>query len=84
MTNPNDPAHFTFTPLDDEGKAVLCTKEGLTKREHFASLAMAALISSPRLPIGGEKVAELSAELYAGHALTCADALINALNRQAT
>ena len=82
-TEPNEPANPFFTrnvpgdgdwiTIEDKNgrKQFLRYKEGLTKREYFAAMAMQGITSR----IGWD------AEDAAKHAVNCADALINALNK---
>lgn len=49
---------------------------GLTKREHFAALAMQGVLA-------GDTAAKLPVERVAGVAVACADALIKELDRTA-
>lgn len=64
ITRPNDPA----TPAAEGPQGF----KGLTKREHFAAIALQGRMASPEWPGTKEEVAK--------HAVSYADALINALN----
>ncbi len=70
MTNPDDPIN---PPLNGDGY-------GLTKREHFAALAMQGLMASPRNPGGVGPNDTITSKLITTLACQCADALIAALN----
>ena len=63
MTNPNDP---TFP--EHEGDC-----NGLTKREHFAAMAMQGLLACPLVTGNNEQIAK--------YARAAADALIAELNK---
>lgn len=73
-TKANDPA----TPLwEGHNGDFGCTKAGLTKREHFAALAMQAILTGHyangcKFNIGDESISKAAVE--------SADALIEALN----
>ncbi len=79
MTKPNEPAH----PVDLEVIKLILRKPnnkdksidatGLTKREHFAAMAMQGIRSNPSLM--------LDAKTAAIQAVNDADALITALNK---
>lgn len=65
ITRPNDPVNPA-----DEGNIGF---KGLTKREHFAALALQGRMASPEWPGTKEKIVE--------QAVSYADALIEALNK---
>lgn len=65
-TEANDPIH----PVDEDR----CEHDGLTKREHFAIVALGALL-------GRENLRGLEAPELAERAIDAADCLIEALNR---
>jgi len=73
-TRPNDAAFARpFSQAPDQRFA---PSPGLTKREHFAGLALQGLLACSST--GGR-----NAEWHAEKALACADALIEALNGEA-
>lgn len=47
---------------DRDGDYTLSSEGGLTLREHFAGLAMAALITNPELDLTGQQVVKLAVE----------------------
>ena len=55
-------------------------QHGLTKREHFAAIAMQGILASD--PVGAPALMLVTAEKYARHAVVCADSLIDALNEE--
>ena len=83
-TEPNEPANPFFTwnvpgygdciTIEDKNgsKQFLHYKEGLTKREYFAAMAMQGIIT-------GESIIKPITTAQA--AVNCADALINELNK---
>jgi hypothetical protein len=62
----------------DGSKQFFPYKQGLTKREYFAGLAMQGFISTEKLLNGNRNVTQVQ---YAEAAVIMADALINALNK---
>lgn len=70
-TEPNDPA----MPVVIDHDRTWHFSTGLSKREHFAALAMAAMIGNSAIDI-------MKPEEYAADSLMHADALIEALNRE--
>lgn len=78
MTNPNDPASpinaRSLADIPDTGCA------GLSKREHFAALAMQGLLALPERPLESDSEPQELAPYYAQAAVIYADALIAALN----
>jgi len=79
MTNGNDAAHPT---LEQNGNERWNTEYGLTKREHFAAIAMQGLLSNPEWMIvfKSEKFL-MQPEIIAETSLKAADALITQLNQ---
>lgn len=73
MINPNDSAH----PYEGNG---LPGTTGLTKREHFAAMAMQGLLANSNGAINEHGMRVHSPESISGLALLHADALIEALN----
>lgn len=89
MTNPNESANPTFL---QNGLTHDCHVDiGLTKREHFAAMAMQGILAQmPNVPWGVEKQARYYTEQYPGftmfqaaaaESVSMADALIEALNK---
>ncbi len=76
MTNPNDPAFQQMVPQRDPEKDYwyYSVKEGLTKREYFAAMAMSALVIHREVHLDHE--AKLPADVIARMAIAQADALI--------
>ena len=66
MTNGNDPIGITHT------NGYIGINPGLTKREYFAAMALQGMMSSGRVDVTGDGIAEF--------AVRQADALIKALN----
>ena len=77
MTNANDPRN-PFIWEDNDGYKI--TEPGLTKREHFAAMAMQGILASnpPYLYGNVERPMPVS---VAAEATIYADALIEALNK---
>ncbi len=76
MTNQDDPVY----PIPFDGTI---PKTGLTKREHFAAMAMQGMMSlDPRemISMADPKIGTIG-EWVAKNSVTMADALINELNR---
>lgn len=69
MTDPNSPAY----PIPREFRHD--TYDGLTKREHFAAMAMQGLLANPEL-------SQQSYDTTAACAIKQADALLAALNKE--
>lgn len=73
-TNPNDLLNQKQEwDRDPDRNSVVLTSSGLTKREHFASLALQGLIASD---------ARANIDKFVSASLECADALIKALNKE--
>ena len=83
MNNKDMPAMPTptkkmYVGTDDDGKEILQTVNGgngLTKREHFAGLALQGILSNPTCKTGQDQWKECIAR----DALLIADALLSAL-----
>lgn len=74
-TDPHDYAQPTPAPYRDPNSDEMFYPEGgLTKREHFAALAMQGILAHP------SAAAYMDPPEVARGAKECADALINALN----
>lgn len=76
MTQPDD----TAFPLSDISRDFY---EGLSKREYFAALAMQGLLANPEMTKLADETqggAIESSDIIASMSVTCADALIQALN----
>lgn len=59
-TNPNDPAAPFVTWRSPDGFSFKHMHPGLTKREHFAGLAMQGLLSGPDMNVEPQIVAKVS------------------------
>lgn len=77
-TEPNHPSNPTENGLiyDHSGSCINKENVGLTKREHFAAIAMQGLLSNNSV-YQGYSTPQQQAELSLAHA----DALIEALNK---
>lgn len=73
-TNGDSPAFAKAAFYHPEG-GVDSPQKGLTKREHFAAMAMQGLLSNP-------KNINFERDFFASDAVYVADALINALNNE--
>lgn len=80
-TNTNDPINPTPIAANDleviSAEAVSMTFPGLTKGEYFAAMAMHGLLAGRHNNLTKETFKE-----FASISLMCADALIEALNRE--
>lgn len=77
MTNPNDSINVIIHPVSKEVEG-----HGLTKREHFAAMAMQGLLANPehRKEYKGQTYL-MESNIYSDQAVNLADALIEALNK---
>lgn len=83
-TNPNESVNGNIENLmvDNDGNLKEIRGEGLTKREHFAGLAMQGLCSSHHEEHWGNFEIDKGRSIScAGVAVTLADALIKELNK---
>jgi hypothetical protein len=83
MTNPNDFVSPS-THQNSDGTHDFNINKGLTKREYFAAMALQGLCANPILKdvIDKVKSAKEFDSYTANTAVSIADALINALNKQ--
>lgn len=87
-TDPNYPANPTEVSYNDCGEMIDTQtsnssgiSRGLTKREHFASIAMQGLLANPNGGMQENNATTYVPELISKLALLHADALITALNK---
>ena len=75
MQNNNQPVNPVTVHYGEDGESVGKVFLGLTKREHFAGLALQGLLSSSKDPF-------MSKEDYARHAVIFADVLLEELRQE--
>lgn len=72
-SDPASPTHYQ----ESSGDEFYSDSVGLTKREHFAAMAMQGLVSGVN---ASPKIIDIRPQVFAREAVSMADALIEALN----